>query len=377
MSLTVHTGVDVFIIVDGDGTADGAFTLDVTSCTPDCTGAECGTNGCGQLCPQQCPRNIEWGCSTIRTCICEPSCTGRACGSNGCGGSCGTCGTNRACDARGTCVWATLPGDTVASALPITTPSYTYSSTTVGYGNDEIAWGSCGGSDVFWGLDAPDVLFSLAPAQPTTYYVELTSSGFIPALYAVREPADACVAANYRAFTLADQLLVEATASPLYIVVDGDSNGAGPFTLNAHACHVASDCPNASEGQFCSWPHVVGALPFAANDFIGDLDAYSAPAGACGSAHALGEGGRDAVYAFTATTTRSVTARVRGTGQLDPILLVTTNCQSIGSSCIASVDATGQDGTETVTFTATAGTTYFVIVDSFGPLGGQLALTIE
>ncbi len=381
--IDVRAGVDVFLVVDGDGTTGGAFTLDVTTCSPDCSGAQCGADGCLQLCEHQCPRNIEWNCSTARTCVCEPSCTDRACGSDGCTGSCGTCGGGNTCDPHGHCVHAGLPGDTAATAVPITTPTFSYSGDTTGYGDDASVWGACRanvGEEIFHGDGTPDVLFSLAPAVPTTYYVAVTATGFDVALYSLADAADpySCIEGDYEPATLRNQLLLEASAiDPANIVVDADATGSGPFTITAHACHTAADCPDASAGQFCSWPIVVPALPFDTTDFRGTLNAYETPAGACGSAHALGVDGDDSVYALTAPRSGSITARVTGLGQMDPILVVATDCAQLATSCVAAVDATGENGTETVTFSAIAGTTYYVIVDSFGPLGGQLHLTID
>ncbi|MGB0591785.1 MAG: D-alanyl-D-alanine carboxypeptidase family protein [Myxococcota bacterium] len=60
-------------------------------CEPDCSGRECGPNGCGGICGD---------CSLIYTpqfgcvdggCECQPLCSGKECGADGCGGSCGDC----------------------------------------------------------------------------------------------------------------------------------------------------------------------------------------------------------------------------------------------------------------------------------------------
>ena len=37
-------------------------------------------------------------------CVCTPQCSGKQCGSNGCGGSCGTCPTGQICSSNGQCV---------------------------------------------------------------------------------------------------------------------------------------------------------------------------------------------------------------------------------------------------------------------------------
>ena len=71
------------------------------SCTPDCSGKECGDDGCGGSCGT---------CATDKTCDnekcvrdCQPDCSGKECGDDGCGGSCGTCQQDETCT-NGSCV---------------------------------------------------------------------------------------------------------------------------------------------------------------------------------------------------------------------------------------------------------------------------------
>lgn len=64
----------------------GGFALDASQF--DCTGKECGTDGCYGSCGS---------CGTGLTCVegkceaCQPDCEGKECGSDGCGGLCGLC----------------------------------------------------------------------------------------------------------------------------------------------------------------------------------------------------------------------------------------------------------------------------------------------
>jgi hypothetical protein len=134
----------------------------VPICTPDCAGAECGSDGCGGSCGE-CPTGyhcsggrrcvagcedlckvpgdklcsgngvvtcedgdgdgcLEWNgpvpCPTGLRCVegecveCRPDCTGKECGSDGCGGSCGVCPADMYCDGgrcssgcRDECTW--------------------------------------------------------------------------------------------------------------------------------------------------------------------------------------------------------------------------------------------------------------------------------
>jgi hypothetical protein len=58
-------------------------------CTPDCAVSECGPDGCGGSCGV-----CALGCGCVDglcECVCEPDCWGKECGDDGCGGVCGTC----------------------------------------------------------------------------------------------------------------------------------------------------------------------------------------------------------------------------------------------------------------------------------------------
>ncbi len=75
----------------------------VASCTPNCSGKACGSDGCGGSCGT-CASG--YSCNTSGQCVasCVPSCSGKACGSDGCGGSCGTCASGYSCNTSGQCV---------------------------------------------------------------------------------------------------------------------------------------------------------------------------------------------------------------------------------------------------------------------------------
>ncbi len=109
-------------------------------CTADCTGRTCGSDGCGGSCGtctggQSCNASGACVCSgtlcggvcidtdtdpancggcgvtcaagefcAAGVCRCSPDCSGRTCGDDGCGGSCGSCPSERMCNASGACV---------------------------------------------------------------------------------------------------------------------------------------------------------------------------------------------------------------------------------------------------------------------------------
>ena len=57
-----------------------------SDCTPECSGKDCGDDGCAGVCGS---------CTAPETChdgtCCRPDCNGKDCGDDGCGGSCGPC----------------------------------------------------------------------------------------------------------------------------------------------------------------------------------------------------------------------------------------------------------------------------------------------
>jgi subtilisin family serine protease len=73
------------------------------TCTPSCSGKQCGSDGCGGSCgtctsPATC--NASFQCVT-----CTPNCSGRVCGPDPvCGSSCGTCTSPATCNGSGQCV---------------------------------------------------------------------------------------------------------------------------------------------------------------------------------------------------------------------------------------------------------------------------------
>ncbi len=64
-------------------------------CVPNCSGKDCGNDGCGGECGKCSGQNVCEGSK----CVCKPACDGKACGNDGCGGSCGECpGPQDACE---------------------------------------------------------------------------------------------------------------------------------------------------------------------------------------------------------------------------------------------------------------------------------------
>jgi hypothetical protein len=72
-------------------------------CSPNCTGKECGADGCGSTCGT-CPGGLSCNAQGICSNACITSCTGKECGADGCGGECGICAPGFKCTPAGLCV---------------------------------------------------------------------------------------------------------------------------------------------------------------------------------------------------------------------------------------------------------------------------------
>jgi hypothetical protein len=98
-----------FVVQKEWSNADGACVdHSGTTCTPTCTGKQCGSDGCGGSCGT-CPSGQTCNANGQCTTTCTPNCTGKSCGSDGCGGSCGTCPSGQTCDANGQCTTTCTP----------------------------------------------------------------------------------------------------------------------------------------------------------------------------------------------------------------------------------------------------------------------------
>jgi hypothetical protein len=91
------------------------------------------------------------------------------------------------------------------------------------------------------------------------------------------------------------------------------------------------------------------------------------------------ETGREKTYKVTPATSGTVTVSLSGlTNDLDLVVLDETStggCEPHLVGC-RGASSTGGFTDETVTFTATAGKSYFVVVDGYGSNSGQFALDV-
>lgn len=74
--------------------------------------------------------------------------------------------------------------------------------------------------------------------------------------------------------------------------------------------------------------------------------------------------GKDVIYSFTPSVTDIYTVGVTPVSSLDVSLYVVTDCSNPAGTCVAGSNANGFDRGESVTPTLTAGTRYFIVVDT-------------
>jgi beta-glucosidase len=108
-NVAISAGSHTLRVVFVTGNANfNYFEVNTATCTPNCTGKQCGADGCGGVCGACSGGQV---CNAAQQCeaACTPNCTGKQCGGNGCGGSCGTCASGQACNTSNQCVAACVP----------------------------------------------------------------------------------------------------------------------------------------------------------------------------------------------------------------------------------------------------------------------------
>ncbi len=204
VTVDLELGTPYFVVIDGYTTGatsqDGPYTLTITSlsvCTPDCTGLECGDDGCG--------------------------------------GVCGECAAGQACEA-GQCVETTLPGDTCDDPYVATTvPWLATGDTTTATDDYALPKESCGVAPGL-GTGAGDEVVAFTAATTGEYRFTLTDGGYDAALYVVTDCADpgaACLGAADAPCTACDEVVeLSLTAGQsVRAIVDGAAAGVGAWTL--------------------------------------------------------------------------------------------------------------------------------------------------
>jgi hypothetical protein len=133
---------------------------------------------------------------------------------------------------------------------------------------------------------------------------------------------------------------------------------------------------NRTPGDTCGAATLeISSLPFNdANTTVGLADdvAYGA---ACGGFNGSSGVGPDLAYVIQTDVTCGLTVTMDPAAS-DLAVWVVTNCADPVGGCIGGDDSGGNGTAEAVSFTATAGTNYFVVVDGFGGAADAFNLNI-
>ncbi len=301
-----------------------------------------------------------------------------------------------------TCVGIALPeNDTACGAEPIECGDI-ISGTTVGAAADNVP--ICGTTNGTGG----GLWYLLQPTQSGQIVVNTCGSAFDTKLriYAGSCNAFTCVGGNDDfsgcgpGFSLNSQVTFAAVAgTSYYILVHGFSSSVGAFTLSVSCtlfdcpeiqANIGNACDDGNSGTFSDTIQAdctCAGTPAQTNDTACDADAISCGDTVSGTtqgtaADVLGfcgtsDGSNGGVwYALTATENASVIASLCGSGTtFDSKLRV------FEGACDALICVTGNDdfcGLQSeVSFTASAGTTYYILVHGFGTAAGPYSLAVS
>ncbi len=334
---------------------------------------------------------------------CLPNCTGKECGPDGCGASCGACTGGDVCDdIQGLCLDPSqVVGEDCTNPVVVDTANlpFVYLEDTTG-STDSASHGGgvCPGENSPHGSGAGDHAFELSPAATGVYEISLTSYGWDAVAYVVTDCADidnTCVYSDddveYGTETMF--LTLDATET-YYIIVDGfeASGEEGAYQLfvgqpcipqcaglecgddgcggSCGACPAGEACDPSQQcqplpGNSCANAIDVPAVPFndSGDTDIGYANDYTAAAACPGIDQDEGETSPDVVYAFTPATTGDYT--ITYVPSFDGALYVVTDCGNIPNTCLEASEAASQTPPwdEVITMTLTAGITYYIILD--------------
>lgn len=269
--------------------------------------------------------------------------------------------------------------------------SVTGSTVGAGNSNSPIDLAPTCGAGFFPRKFGRDVVYSytLAAAQDVDIQVApLAGSLLVPAVY-VRAPNNCtnfspgwevgCMAATQVGPTRL--YLPNQQPGTYFLFVDSMTYDMGAFSLAVTL--RAPTLPPANDSCAGALVAVPPGPTGVTGDTTGARDDYSSSSTPATYAAACGGqffSGRDVVYQFTAAATGSVTATVTPQAGFDPALLLLLPLCGPGA-CVRASDAAGPGGAEALTFSATSGQTYFLVVDSYDGTqpftSGAFQLTVQ
>lgn len=244
-------------------------------------------------------------------------------------------------------------GETCSDAPPVDLSGNAEWLTTQGKTNDYSP--NSGGCTGFT-ASGPDRVYSVAVTAGDQVHVTVDPDNFDTSLYMVSNCADvsgSCVAGSDQNGTVVEEIApVFNTSGTYYVVVDGFAGDDGIGSISAEV----------RRGDTCSDAYVV---PPGGGTFQGTTAGYGAELGTSqgsGSCTNYTQNGADAVYQLSLDDGQTLDATLTTTW--DATLYLVTSCASSGTTCVAGED---NGNPETITHTNNSGATqtYYLIVDSW------------
>jgi len=266
---------------------------------------------------------------------------------------------------------------TAPEALDLTSGTAT-SSGNVSFATNTTS-GSCGG------LNSGDVVyrFTTTAARSITAKVATTDSAFQPVVY-LRAVCDSDSATDELGCQAGTDPGASATltvgnlpAGTYWLWVDGLYGTMGAFDLSV----TSGDPIPGPANDYC-----VGAQEVFANQAIAASTAFAADnygdgtfSSACDLGYSYVLDGLDVVYVFKPATSGTYVISVTPDASYDVAVWVTSgSCAGDGSACIAVADANPAGAAEAISLNATAGTSYFIVIDSMWTgTGGGFTLLVK
>ena len=370
---------------DGNGVADNGFTCaqgstsactvcggaGTQTCNGSCSGYGACTrpevcNGCdddgvggpddGFACVQGAVLPCTTACGTTGSRTCSGTCTLPACFA-----ATETCGNGCDDDGDGMIDEGCSPtNETCGTALGYSIGT-TVNGTTSGATNHHGA--SCGASS-----GSPDLAYSFVSSGVTTTRTTLrvdtvSHDGTIHVHSASSCSGPDELGCNDDAGTTrASELASVYPQGTMYLVVDGFStSNSGPFTLTSSNAAVNPDTCTSGPGG--------GVVNLAGNGrYTGTTSGRASDYGACGTSGSAS----DVVFSLTARASGTITIDTCGSSY-DTILYVGTTCGNASAAC--NDDSCGLQSQ--VSFAATAGMTYYIVVDGWSSNSGNFVLNVS
>lgn len=219
--------------------------------------------------------------------------------------------------------------------------------------NAVSAYAGCPGPDA----SGPEIAYSFTATDAGTHVVTLANAAGGLGLRVLRDAAGECDPAQCLAFTTTTVNVDLLAGETVYVVIDGAAGATGSFELSV-------TCP--STGGSCS---PVGMLGCGSTDSRNTADAGSSSAlSEYPGCFAGGLTGREMIYAFTPTADDSIEVRLMaGAAAADVLVLQDAGGGCATADCIAFGDVLAN-------FAATAGQTYYIVVDA--PAGPGVTYTV-